>query len=144
MYRVAVRQSNLYHVDRTRDNSCRKLQCCRGIKETVDHIFWTCPCAQACWQKLICHWTRERWELGSLQGFLANCRQAPGLSTVVREQLNRAYPDEAAAYIAVWQRLWNILCSICIARLWLQRNRVVFQQVTLTIEGSVQEFWEPA
>ena len=59
VYRVAVRQLNLYHAERTRDNSCRKLQCCRGIKETADHIFWTCPCAQACWQKLICHWTRE-------------------------------------------------------------------------------------
>ena len=144
VYRVAVRQLNLYHADRTGDNSCRKLHCCRGLKETADHIFWTCPCTQACWQKLICHWTRERWRLGHLQGFLAYCasRQAPGLSKVVREQRYRAYPDEDAAYADVWRRIWVILCSICISRLWLQRNRVTFQQATMTIEGSVQEFWE--
>jgi len=144
VYRVAVRQLNLYHAERTRDNRCRKLHCCRGIMETVDHILWTCPRAQACWQKLICHWTRERWRLGHLQGFLADCasRQAPGLSKVVRDQLNRAYPDEEAAYADVWRRIWVILSSICIARLWLQRNRVVFQHAIMTIEGSVQEFWE--
>ena len=61
---------------------------------------------------------------------------------MVREQLNRAYPDEEAAYADVWRRIWVILSSICIARLWLQRNRVTFQQATMTIEGSVQEFWE--
>jgi len=139
VYRVAVRQLNLYHAERTRDNSCRKLHCCRGIKETVDHIFWTCPCAQASWQKLICHWTRERWGLGHFQGFLDYCasRQAPGLAKVVREQLKRAYPDEEAAYADVSRHIWIILSSICIARLWLLRNRVTFQQATMIIDGSV-------
>jgi hypothetical protein len=47
-YRIATRQLNLYHEDRGRDNSCRKLQCCSGIKETLEHIFWACPTAQVC------------------------------------------------------------------------------------------------
>ena len=62
VYKVAVRQLNLFHPDRGQDNSCRKLQCCHGVKETLKHICWTCPCAQACWQKLVSHWTGERWE----------------------------------------------------------------------------------
>lgn len=30
VYRVAVRQLNLYHTERASDSSCCKLQCCRG------------------------------------------------------------------------------------------------------------------
>uniref|UniRef100_M4C229 RxLR effector candidate protein n=1 Tax=Hyaloperonospora arabidopsidis (strain Emoy2) TaxID=559515 RepID=M4C229_HYAAE len=65
-YRVAVRQLNTYFPGRELDPSCSKLRCCRREKETMEHIFWTCSCAQACWQKFICHWTSERWYLGHL------------------------------------------------------------------------------
>ena len=139
-----MRQLNLFHPERGQDNSCRKLQCCQGVKETLEHICWTCPCAQACWQKLICHWTGECWELGRLESFLANCanRCAPSISTVVQAQLERCHPDEVTAYTAVWTRIWHILSSVCITRLWMQRNRVTFQQEDVTIAGSVHEFWE--
>ena len=116
----------------------------QGVKETLEHICWSCPCAQACWQKLICHWTGERWRLGQLQYFLVNSasRHAPELSKVVQEQLARNHPDEVAAYAAVWDRIWLILSSICITSLWIQRNRVTFQEAEVTIAGSVHEFWE--
>jgi 7-cyano-7-deazaguanine synthase in queuosine biosynthesis len=52
-YRVAVRQLNLYFDGREHDNACRKLEECRGHKETLEHILWECPCARACWVKLI-------------------------------------------------------------------------------------------
>ncbi|EEY70271.1 uncharacterized protein PITG_21926 [Phytophthora infestans T30-4] len=46
-YRVAVRQLNLYHEGKKHDSSCRKLAACQGQKETMEHIFWECSCAQA-------------------------------------------------------------------------------------------------
>ena len=147
-YRVAVRQLNLYHPGRENDDSCRKLHCCSGVKQTTDHIFWTCPCAQVCWQKLICHWTGERWGLGQLQYFLVNgaSRRAPALSKVVLEQLTRHHPDEVDAYAAVWERIWHILSSsgICITSLWIQRNRGTFQEADVTIAVSVYNFGKPA
>ena len=126
------------------DNSCRKLLCCQDVKETVEHIFWSCPCAQACWQKLICHWTGERGELGRLHGFLAHCasRHAPEISRVIMNQLIRDHPDEVDAFAAVWVRLWHMLSSICLTSLWIQRNRVTFQQGEVTVGGSVAEFWD--
>ena len=101
-----------------------------------------------------------------LKNFLANCAntRAPRLSTMVQDQLERGHPDEVTAYTAVWTRIWHILSSVCITRLWmrlirrschfqncmpaaratlaLQRNRVTFQQEDVTIAGSVHEFWE--
>ena len=117
---MAVRQLDLFHPEHGQDNICLKLQCCQGMKETFEHICWTCPCGQACWQKLICHWIGERRELGRLQNFLANCanRRTPRLSTVVQAQLERYHSDEMTAYAAVWTHIWHILSSVCITRLW--------------------------
>ncbi|TDH66034.1 hypothetical protein CCR75_008115 [Bremia lactucae] len=36
-YHVALRQLRLYPADRERDNSCRKLHCCCGVKDTLEH-----------------------------------------------------------------------------------------------------------
>ena len=35
----------------------------------MKHIFWTCPCTQACWKKIICQSTSELRDLGYRQGF---------------------------------------------------------------------------
>jgi hypothetical protein len=59
-YRVALRQLNLYHEGRWRDGSCGKLPACQGTKETIEHIFWECPCARACWEQLIVHGQEKR------------------------------------------------------------------------------------
>ena len=143
-YRVAVRQLNLYFTGRGLDSSCRKLHCCRGVKETLEHIFWACPCAQSCWQKLICHWTGECWELKQLLDFRFNCasRSAPTLSKVVEDRLRRDHPDEDMEYAKVWRRLWRLLSSICVTTLWIQRNRVVFKREAVTLAESVDEFWQ--
>eukprot|EP00644_Phytophthora_capsici_P003090 jgi/Phyca11/541570/estExt2_Genewise1Plus.C_PHYCAscaffold_70273 len=142
-YRVALRQLNLYHDGRSLDNSCRKLQCCHGQKETLEHILWDCPCAQACWQKLVCHWTGEQWTLQQLDHFQRACasRKAPALSKVVKANLGRDHPDEEPQYEKEWKRMWRIMCSICVTSLWIQRNRVVFQQEDVTIDSSAMEFW---
>ena len=126
-YRVAVRQLNTYFPGRELDPSCSKLRCCRREKETMEHIFWTCSCAQACWQKVICHWTSERWYLGHLQGFVqySASRQPVALSKVVVDRIEREHPDEEHAYATVWARLWRILSSVYITSLWIQRNRVL-------------------
>ena len=106
--------------------------------------FWILPLAQACWSKLICYWTREPWKLGRLQCFLINSanRCAPRLSTVVQTQLARYHLDEVLAYTTVRTRIWHILSTVCITNLWLQRNRVPWQQRNVTIADSVHEFWE--
>ncbi|ETN10387.1 hypothetical protein PPTG_10525 [Phytophthora nicotianae INRA-310] len=142
-YRVALRQLNLYYDGRQHDNSCRKLQCCQGHKETLEHIMWDCPCAQACWQKLISHWTGEQWSLQTTKRFQEACasRKAPVLSRVIKAQLGRDHPDEETQYAKEWKRMWRILCSICMTSLWIQRNRVVFQQEEITVDRSVLEFW---
>ena len=38
VYRVAVWQLKLFHPDRGQDNSCHKFQCCKGVKETLEHL----------------------------------------------------------------------------------------------------------
>jgi hypothetical protein len=72
-YRVATRQLNLFHEERTMDNSCRKLPRCAGTKETLEHVFWDCPVAKACWQKLTNHWMEECWSTEQLQHVQRNC-----------------------------------------------------------------------
>ncbi|EEY64561.1 uncharacterized protein PITG_22578, partial [Phytophthora infestans T30-4] len=71
---------------------------CQGTKETLEHIFWDCACAQVCWQKLICQWTGECWTQATLHNFQKNCasRQAPELSKTITEKLRNLYPDEAS------------------------------------------------
>jgi hypothetical protein len=145
-YRVALRQLNLYHEGRRRDDSCGKLPACQGRKETIEHIFWECPCARACWEQLIVHWTGEQRQQNQLDSFRQKCasRTAPALSATMKTKLWKMNPDELKEYTKKWQRLWRILSSICITTLWMQRNRVVFQQDSITEEGSKNEFWAMA
>ena len=65
---------------------------------------------------------------------------AKTILSVVQAQLKRHHPDKVFAYTAVWTRIWHILSSVCITRLWMQRNRVTFQQEGMTIAGSMYEF----
>ncbi|EGZ19828.1 hypothetical protein PHYSODRAFT_421265, partial [Phytophthora sojae] len=55
-YRAATKQLNLFFDGRQMDASCRKLQSCQHRKETLTHILWECPRAQACWKYLISCW----------------------------------------------------------------------------------------
>ena len=41
----------------------------------------------------------------------------------------------------MWQRVWLIPSSICAIRLWMQRNKVTFQHETVSLAGSVADFW---
>ena len=61
---------------------------------------------------------------------------------MVEAQLARYHPDEVTAYTAVWTRIWHIVSSVCITSMWMQRNRVTYQQENVTIVDSVHEFWE--
>jgi hypothetical protein len=142
-YRVAVRQLNLFHEDILLDNSCRKLTACQGHKETLEHIFWECPCAQKSWQRIIQAWTGERWATDRLDSFIGNCasRTAPAVGKPVERWIKNEFPDEQDEYKRAWQRLWRILCSVCTTNLWIQRNRMVFQQDETNEEASQNEIW---
>ncbi|KAJ8519518.1 hypothetical protein ON010_g18071 [Phytophthora cinnamomi] len=61
--------------------------------------------------------------------FVHNCasRAAPQISRPIQDKLATVFDDEAEAYEGEWKRLWRILCTICTASLWVQRNRVVHQ-----------------
>lgn len=80
-YRVATHQLNLHYTDMPPERDCPKLAQCRAIKETHSHIFWECPCAVACWSKLIQHWEGETITSEELRDFKAYCasRQPPPL-----------------------------------------------------------------
>jgi hypothetical protein len=142
-YRVAVRQLNLYFDGREQDNACRKLEECRGHKETLEHILWECPCARACWVKLIQHWTGEQWAEDNIHHFQTSCasRKAPSMSAGMARRIKEHTPDDEKEMVTEWTRMWRILASVCITSLWIQRNRVVFHQEEMTADRSVQEFW---
>jgi hypothetical protein len=142
-YRVAMRQLNLYYAGKEQDNGCLKLEECSETKESMEHIFWECPCARACWTKIIQQWTGECWRETDIQHFQRSCasRQAPELSEVVRKRIREDTPDDEKEVTKVWTRMWRILASVCITTLWIQRNRVVFHQEEITAEASAQEFW---
>jgi hypothetical protein len=143
VYRVAFRQLNLYYDGKAQHDSCRKLPECRNAKETMEHVFWECACAQACWAKLIQQWSGESWTQDEMQTWRRNCasRQAPELTERRRTGIKVDAPDEVKEIKQVWHRTWRILVSICITTLWMQRNRVIFHQEEVTAESSVQEFW---
>ncbi|EEY60956.1 uncharacterized protein PITG_01197 [Phytophthora infestans T30-4] len=145
-YRVAVRQLSLYHEGKKHDSSCRKPAACQGRKETMEHIFWECSCAQACWVKLIQQWTGEAWEPQNIESFQLSCanRKAPPVTPSLVEKMQKTYPDDIKHIILEWKRIWHILCTICLTSLWTQRNRVVFQQAQVTEDSSATEFWGTA
>eukprot|EP00644_Phytophthora_capsici_P003453 jgi/Phyca11/549079/estExt2_Genewise1Plus.C_PHYCAscaffold_310143 len=145
-YRLAVRQLNLFHADRPRNICCRQLPACAKEKETLEHLFWDCPCAQACWRRLIQHWTGEFWADQELECFQPNCanRQAPPLSAFMRASIRSSFFDEEQEYTEEWKRMWRITSSICSTNLWMQRNRTIFQQEKTTEELSVKAFWSTA
>ncbi|POM66370.1 RxLR effector candidate protein, partial [Phytophthora palmivora] len=76
------------------------------IKETVQQlmeqtpkrvwILWECPCARACWQQLVSHWTGERWSEDQLAQFMRHCASwtAPKLSTYRRNRITHKNPDK--------------------------------------------------
>ena len=68
-------------------------------------------------------------------------RHASGLSAVVKNRLLKDRPDEDQEYARLWVRIWRILSSVCNTRIWIQRNRVTFHHETVTLDGSVNEFW---
>jgi hypothetical protein len=78
-----------------------------------------------------------------LQQYCAK-RQAPPLSATTKQRINRQHPDEETEISKTWKRMWRILSSVCTTSLWIQRNRVVFQQEEVTAESSAQWFWETA
>jgi len=142
-YRGAVRQLNLFNDGRKDDDSCRQLEQCAGLKETLEHIFWDCPCAQACWQIMISHWTGEQWASSYLDHFQRNCanRKAPKLSRVIKQQIRHDHSDEKDEYEKEWKRIWRIRSSVCQTSLWIQRNKVIFHEETITVEGSMNSYW---
>jgi hypothetical protein len=124
-YRAALRQLNLNFEGREQDNSCKKLKSCTCKKVTLEHILWSCPCAMACWYRLICHWTGQQWGKYSLAQFHGACASR-GASTTRQKWLQLEHPDEVKEYATTWKRLRRILCSVCITSLWIQRKRKVF------------------
>ena len=141
-YRLVLHQLNLFFPGRELDNSCRRLPVCAGHKETLEHIFWTCPVAQGCWQAVLSAWHGSDVRLNDVSQYAGNClaRTPPPMSRTLLQRLQRAFGDTVEEYIAQWKRIWWILCSVCISTLWIQRNRAVHEQQRLSLQGSVLEF----
>ena len=143
-YRIATKQLNLYHSGRRADNSCRALSSCQGLKETSAHIFWECAKARACWRKLIGHWTGVRDGRPALSNTsLAGMnRQAPALPARQRLRIHHKLPEDSETGVAVWDRLWFIMSSICLTHLSCERNDAVFRGKQTAALQSAERFWE--
>ncbi|ETN11099.1 hypothetical protein PPTG_10092 [Phytophthora nicotianae INRA-310] len=85
-YRVATMQLNLYHPGRKNNNACKLLPSCDRAKETLEHIHWGCPCAQATWTKLLGMWAGEEISPVTIKQFQRYCasRKAPPLSRTIK------------------------------------------------------------
>ncbi|OWZ18032.1 RxLR effector protein [Phytophthora megakarya] len=137
-FRVATMQLNLFHERRKVDNSCQKLQCCRSSKDTLYHIFWRCPCAQACWRFMVSHWTGQQC---SLKVFKTLCLEIPAPDArMLRLRFQCIFMDDTDACEKEWKRIRWVLSTICVTTSWIQRNRVVHQRRELSLGGCVEEF----
>ncbi|OWZ14768.1 RxLR effector protein [Phytophthora megakarya] len=112
-YRVASGQLNLYHEDRPQNNSCRRTKNCDNTKETLDHIFWNCRIAQACWNLCIGQWTGEIQNGVSRNRYVELCasRKAPQIPAIRKRLLQAFDPDEAEEMEKLWNRIWRIICT---------------------------------
>ncbi|EGZ24978.1 hypothetical protein PHYSODRAFT_462503, partial [Phytophthora sojae] len=89
VYRMALRQLNMFFEGRQHSNSCRKTSACTQEKETQSHIFWECPCAVACWKWLARHWGGADVTDSGLLGYREYCaaRQAPPIPDSLKRRV---------------------------------------------------------
>ena len=142
-YRIATNQLNLYHAGRSDDPSCRKLEHCRGRKETVTHLFWDCSNAMACWRLLLCHWSGEGVQESAVSGhfrYFAH-RRAPPLPPRLLQLLIDRFGDDHTAAADEYRRIWFVLCSLCQVHLWVERNGVIFRGKSTSPAQSALAFW---
>ncbi|KAF1774289.1 hypothetical protein GQ600_23020 [Phytophthora cactorum] len=137
-YRVATAQLNLYHPGRQITNVCQLLATCSSTKETQDHIFWGCPCAQASWTLLLSLWMGNVLTPTDLKHYQVYCasRKAPLLSRTVKTRLQNEFDEEAPVFEHGWKRIWWIMATACITVLWMQRNRVVHHGEEVTVDST--------
>uniref|UniRef100_M4B9M4 RxLR effector candidate protein n=1 Tax=Hyaloperonospora arabidopsidis (strain Emoy2) TaxID=559515 RepID=M4B9M4_HYAAE len=104
-YRVALDQLNLYHAGRTEDKSCRKILACRCREDTIDYLFWVCPCAVALWSKLVRHWIEERETRQRTQQFLEACasRQVQAIPKHRAGTVKERFQDDVVEAERVWK-----------------------------------------
>ena len=41
----------------------------------------------------------------------------------------------------VWKRTWHILATMCLTRLWTDRNEAVYSAAVTDLPGTTQSFW---
>ena len=142
-YRIVTRQLNLHHAGRSENDECRKRQGCRGKKETPAHLFWECAYAEALWGKLVSQWTGERPSRQRTQQFFQACASrrvshVPEHRTAI---LKDRFQEDREMADHVWKRIWHILATMCLTRLWTDRNEAVYSTLVTDIPGTTQSFW---
>lgn len=142
-YRIATRQLNFHHAERSANNECRKRPGCRGNAETPAHLFWYCPYAQALWAKLVSHWTGERPSTQRTQQFFNACasRRAHFVPPYRTAILDDRFQEDRGVAEQVWKRIWHILATICHTKLWTDRNDAVYNGTVHDLAGTTQSFW---
>uniref|UniRef100_M4BJM1 RxLR effector candidate protein n=1 Tax=Hyaloperonospora arabidopsidis (strain Emoy2) TaxID=559515 RepID=M4BJM1_HYAAE len=113
---------------------------CRGVTGCLRlhySCFWECPKTRACWGKFLRHWAGSTSCVFSR--YFGNCtdRQAPEILVLQWSRLLERFQDDVAAGEQVWRRIWFLMCSICITRLWSKLNGAIFRGAQSTTSASV-------
>ena len=138
-----IRQLKLHHAGRSVNDECQKRPGCLGNKETPAHLFWECAYAEALWGKLVSQWTGERPSRQRTQQFFQACASrrmshVPQHRTAI---LKDRFQEDREMADHVWKRIWHILATMCLTRLWTDRNEAVYSTLVTDIPGTTQSFW---
>ena len=93
------------------------------------------------WTYIITQWTRAKVSpaLVVLHKQAALSWSAPELRPSVLEIIKQVFPDHADIVGQAWKRIWWIACSVCVTKLWTQRNRSIHKQESASTEQEVAE-----
>ena len=107
----------------------------------LTHFIWDCSEAKLCWTYIVSHWSRLLVTEGHLLRYKQAdlSRQAFKLPTWARADIKRRFPDNADNVGHTWKQMWWIACSVCVTALWIQRNRSVHNQDSMTPEQVIAE-----
>ena len=125
-------QLKLYHTGREQNNCCQQTSRCVATKETIRHLLWDCPSARTLRDKVVSHWTGEYATRQRTEHFMPACasRKINSIPQHRQAVIEDRFQDDSTLAKSEWKRVWHIITTICLTRLWMDRNTWIFQGAT--------------